>query len=226
MEDSSSLYLSPDAAERARRVRLVIFDVDGVLTDGTIWFFPLLTGKTDPGKPAQNTSPETRSAENPDTASATPADAGGLSMVEVKGFSAHDGIGMTLARRAGLRLGVITKRQSESLAMRARDLRLDFVRQGIERKLEALNAVMAEAGLDPNQVCCMGDDIIDLPMLQRSGLAAAPANARAEVRAAAHFVAAHNGGAGAARDLLEFILRQQNRWDEVASTYIREAEGK
>ncbi|HEY8055086.1 MAG TPA: HAD hydrolase family protein [Terriglobales bacterium] len=178
---------TPDAVARARSIRLILFDVDGVLTDGVLWYVPA-------------------------------GDQHGL--VEVKGFSAHDGIGIALARRAGLKTGVITKRRSESLAMRARDLRMDYVYQGVDRKAEALQEIWRASGCAAAETCCMGDDIVDLPMLRAAGLAAAPANARPEVAAAAHFVAPHAGGQGAARDLVEFILRAQGVFDDVVRRWI------
>lgn len=179
---------TPDAIARARGIRVVLFDVDGVLTDGKLWYVP--------------------------------AGAEANELVEIKGFSAHDGIGIGLARRAGLKLGVITKRRSQSVALRARDLRLDYVYQGVDRKLEALEEILAASGLAPHQACCMGDDIVDLPMLERAGLAAAPANARPEVLAAAHYVSGPRGGEGAARDLIEFILRAQGVWEDVLRRYL------
>ncbi|MGH9480496.1 MAG: KdsC family phosphatase [Terriglobales bacterium] len=180
---------TPDAVARARPIRLLLFDVDGVLTNGALWYFPAAAGLT-----------------------------------EVKGFSAHDGIGIGLARRAGLKTGVITKRNSESLARRARDLRMDYVRQSVDRKAEALREIWAASGCTPAETCCMGDDVVDLPMLQAAGLAAAPANARPEVLAAAHFVAPHAGGEGAARDLIEFILKAQGVWENVLRRYLEAPE--
>lgn len=185
-------HLALTAAKRARRVKLLVFDVDGVLTDGSIWFFPLGPAAAEPAAQA---------------------------MVEVKAFSAHDGIGFDLARAAGLPTGLITKRVSQSLARRAADLHLAFVRQGVEHKGEALAAILRERGLAAEECGAMGDDLIDLPMLRRCGFAAAPANARPEVLAAAHFVARHAGGQGAARDCIEFVLRAQNRWDAAAKPY-------
>lgn len=202
---------TPDAVERARRIRIVLFDVDGVLTDGTIWFFPT------PKAADAIVSPDEAAR---DDGSAIPAG----SMIEVKGFSAHDGIGIVLARKAGLKTGVITKRISHSLALRARDLRMDFIRQGVERKRLALEEILRETGLSPDQACCMGDDIIDLPMLRNCGLAAAPANARPEVKQAAHIVTDCEGGKGAARDLIEFILKSQNAWNAAAAQYVQESE--
>jgi 3-deoxy-D-manno-octulosonate 8-phosphate phosphatase (KDO 8-P phosphatase) len=176
-----------DAVARARPIELIVFDVDGVLTDGKLWYFP------------------------------TGADGG---VTEVKGFSAHDGIGIGLARRAGLKVGVVTKRTSQSVALRMRDLRVDYVYQGIDRKFEALREIWAASGFNETQTCCMGDDIVDLPMINRSGLAAAPANARPEVLKAAHFVAEHAGGEGAARDLVEFILKSKGIWERVMRQWL------
>lgn len=192
-------HLSPAAARRARRVKLLVFDVDGVLTDGSIWFFPL-------GPAAARTG-------------ADPAE----TMVEVKAFSAHDGIGFDLARAAGLATGLITKRVSQSLARRAADLRLSFIRQGVEKKGEALEAILRERNLRPEECGAMGDDLIDLPMLRACGFAAAPANARPQARAVAHFIARHGGGQGAARDCIEFVLRAQNRWRTAAAQYAPES---
>ncbi|HEY7856252.1 MAG TPA: HAD hydrolase family protein [Terriglobales bacterium] len=177
---------TPDAIARARAIELVLFDVDGVLTDGRLWYFP----------------------------------SGESGLVEVKGFSAHDGIGIGLARRAGLQTGVVTKRRSLSVERRARDLRLNYVHQGVDRKYDALQAIWKESGLGPRQTCAMGDDIVDLPMLEHAGLAAAPANARPEVLAAAHFVSAHHGGEGAARDLIEFILVAKGIWEKTLHQYL------
>lgn len=188
-------HLSLTAARRARRIKLLVFDVDGVLTDGSIWFFPLGPAAAEAGaKPAET-------------------------MVEVKAFSAHDGIGFDMARAAGLSTGLITKRVSQSLARRAADLHLSFIRQGVEQKGEALAAILRERDLRPEECGAMGDDLIDLPMLRACGFAAAPANARPEARAVAHFISRHGGGQGAARDCIEFVLRVQNRWRAAAAQY-------
>lgn len=192
-------HLSRAAARRARRIKLLVFDVDGVLTDGSIWFFPLGPTAAEAGAQAA------------------------AAMVEVKAFSAHDGIGFDLARAAGLATGLITKRVSQSLARRAADLHLSFIRQGVEQKGKALAAILQERGLRAEECGAMGDDLIDLPMLRACGFAAAPANARPQARAAADFVARHGGGQGAARDCIEFVLRVQNRWRAAAAQYEPEA---
>ena len=186
------MTMQPDAVARARAIQLVLFDVDGVLTDGTLWYLP--------------------------------AGAGGERVIEFKGFSAHDGIGIGLARRAGLKTGVITKRRSQSLALRARDLRMDYVVQGADHKREALAGIWKRSGCGPAETCCMGDDIVDLALLEASGLAAAPADARPEVIAAAHFVADKPGGRGAARELIEFILKAQGVYEEAVRRFLEAPE--
>src|SRR5258706_6263660 len=199
--------------ERARKIKLLLFDVDGVLTDGTIFVFPAPAGA--------GVAPEQASAgESLLQRKQEKADAGGYAivsptMIEAKGFHAHDGIGMTLARMAGLRLGLITKRISETVALRARDLRIDFVRQGVVDKAAALDELLTAAQCTAGEVAYVGDDIIDLAVMRRCRLAIAVPNARAEVQAEAHYVSDHHGGEGAARDAVEYILRAQGVLDEI-----------
>ncbi len=199
------------AATRAKKIKLLLLDVDGVMTDGSIWLFPAPAG-------AQQ-STASQAAER--------ADAGGFaisssSMIEAKGFNAHDGTAISLARLGGLKTGVITKRISETVALRARDLRLDHVYQGAADKTRALEEILRKEGLRDEQAAYVGDDIIDLPVMRRCGLAIAVANARDEVKRAAHFVTAHRGGDGAVRDAVEFILRAQGSWKRVVEEYLGE----
>lgn len=182
------------AVARARPIKLILFDVDGVLTDGTLWFVP--------GTAA--------SREN-----------GASRMVETKGFHAHDGIGIALARVAGLKTGVITKRQSEIVAQRGRDLKLDYVIQGAHDKGTALLEILGEAGLSGAQTAFVGDDVVDLPAMRLCGLAIAVANARAEVKREAHWITGHSGGQGAARDAIEYVLRAQDRLDAILEKYLQ-----
>jgi 3-deoxy-D-manno-octulosonate 8-phosphate phosphatase (KDO 8-P phosphatase) len=168
------------AEERARRIRVILFDVDGVLTDGTIWIYPMPVAL-------------------PDGSITT-------KMVEAKGFSAHDGAGMTLARLGGMKVGVITKRISETVALRARDLKLEFVYQGQAFKMRAVRAIAEKAGVTLDEIAYVGDDVIDLPAMREVGFAVAVANAREQVKAEAHYVTPHAGGQGAGRDAIEFIL--------------------
>jgi 3-deoxy-D-manno-octulosonate 8-phosphate phosphatase (KDO 8-P phosphatase) len=172
--------MTVSAEDRARRIKIIIFDVDGVLTDGTIWIYPMPVAM-------------------PDGSITT-------KMVEAKGYSAHDGAGMTLARLGGMKVGLITKRISETVALRARDLKLEFVYQGQAFKMQAVRDIMAKEGGALDEIAYVGDDVIDLPVMREVGLAVAVANAREQVKAEAHYVTPHAGGEGAGRDAIEFIL--------------------
>jgi 3-deoxy-D-manno-octulosonate 8-phosphate phosphatase (KDO 8-P phosphatase) len=166
--------------DRARRIKIILFDVDGVWTDGTIWIYPMPVALPDG-------SIETR-------------------MVEAKGYSAHDGAGVTLARLGGMKVGVITKRISETVAMRARDLKLEFVYQGQAFKMKAVREIAEKAGVALEEIAYVGDDVVDLPVMRQCGFAVAVANARSQVKAEAHYVTPNRGGEGAGRDAIEFIL--------------------
>ncbi|MFI5112935.1 MAG: KdsC family phosphatase [Terriglobales bacterium] len=196
--------------ERARKIKLLLMDVDGVMTDGSLWFFPAPAGARQ----------ETKSAAGKF------ADAGGYvissaSMVEAKGFNAHDGTGISLARLGGLKTGLITKRISDTVALRARDLRLDHIHQGIADKLTVFREILQKEKLSAEQAAYMGDDIIDLPVMQHCGLAIAVPNSRVEVLQAAHFVTEHPGGHGAVRDAVEFILKAQGKLQQVIDSYLQ-----
>ena len=194
--------------ERARKIKLLLMDVDGVMTDGTLWFFPAPAG-------AQL---ETGSAAGKF------ADAGGYaicsaSIVEAKGFNAHDGTGISLARLGGIKTGLITKRISDTVALRARDLRLDHVHQGVADKLTVFREILRREKLSAEQAAYIGDDIIDLPVMQHCGLAIAVPNSRAEVLQAAHFVTQQPGGHGAVRDAVEYILKAQGKLQKLMDNY-------
>jgi len=187
------------ARSRARKIKLLLFDVDGVLTDGKLFFLPrVFDGAT--------------RADNP---ALTAQDS-----IEFKGFHAHDGVAISLARLGRLKSGLITKRYSETVALRARDLKLEFIRQGIQDKAAALTAIVKEAGLELEEAAFVGDDVIDLPAMRASGLAIAVKNARDEVKTQAHFTTSHVGGDGALRDAVEFILKAQGKWKQVVEDYI------
>jgi 3-deoxy-D-manno-octulosonate 8-phosphate phosphatase (KDO 8-P phosphatase) len=189
------------AQARARKIKLLLFDVDGVLTDGKLFFVP--------ERPLQSSLQEStqRSAH---------------SQIEVKGFHAHDGASISLARLGGIKTGLITKRVSETVALRARDLRLEFVHQGVDDKRTCFDEVVKKAGLKLEEAAFVGDDVIDLPAMRAGGLAIAVKNARAEVRKEAHYVTPHAGGDGALRDAVEFILKAQGKWKWVVEAYIGE----
>ena len=183
---------------RARRIRLAIFDVDGVLTDGKLFFVP----------------------ENSQALGQPSAAQSAQGQVEVKGFHAHDGAAISLARLGGLKTGLITNRMSETVALRARDLKLEHVHQGVRNKGACFKEVVDQEGLKPEEAAFVGDDVIDLPAMRAGGLAIAVKNARAEVKQEAHYITPHAGGDGALRDAIEFILKAQGKWKQVVEDYI------
>jgi 3-deoxy-D-manno-octulosonate 8-phosphate phosphatase (KDO 8-P phosphatase) len=179
------------AQARARTIKLLLFDVDGVLTDGKLFFLPL---------PAESQT----------------------SRIEFKGFHAHDGASISLARLGGIKTGLITRRSSETVALRARDLKLEFVYQGVDDKRACFDEIVKKAGLKREEAAFVGDDVIDLPAMRAGGFAIAVKNARAEVKKEAHYVTPHAGGDGALRDAVEFILKAQGKWKRVVEGYIGE----
>jgi 3-deoxy-D-manno-octulosonate 8-phosphate phosphatase (KDO 8-P phosphatase) len=182
------LPLSPE--DRARRIKVLLYDVDGVLTNGDITIIPPLDG--DPNGRA----------------------------TEIKSFSAHDGMGISIARLAGLKIGWVTKRQSQVVAIRARDLKIDHLYQGQNNKREALEKILAAEGCTLDEVAYVGDDIIDLPVLRLVGLAIATANARPQVKAMAHYITPLPGGQGAGRDAIDFILNARGILDSTIEQYL------
>ena len=172
--------------DRARRVKVLLFDVDGVLTDGGITVMPGPDGKA----------------------------------VEAKTFSAHDGMGIALAHVAGLKIGWVTKRQSQAVAIRSKDLRVDHVYQGQHYKVEALALIVKDEGCALEEIAYVGDDIIDLPVMRKVGLAIATANARPEVKAMAHYITEHPGGYGAGRDAIDFLLKSRVVLESTIEKYL------
>lgn len=165
-----------------RDIKLLAFDVDGVLTDGTIYYGP-----------------------------------GGDAM---KGFSARDGMGISLARAAGLKTAIITGRRSPMVERRAEDLHIDYVMQNTSDKLAAFSQLCRDLGISMGEAAYMGDDLNDLAVVAKAGCGASPADGCAEVREAASFVSAYAGGHGALREWVEYILKQQHQWDSVLSRYM------
>ena len=196
---------------RAKKIKLLLFDVDGVLTDGKLFIFPAPAG-------AQQTTQEH---------AAKHGGQGGFgllsqTLIEAKGFHAHDGTAISLARLAGIKTGLITKRISETVALRAHDLKLEHVYQGIQDKLTVFREILQQEGLRSDEAAFVGDDVIDLPVMRNCGLAIAVRNARSEVKQAAHYVTPHSGGDGALRDAVEYVLKAQGKWKQVVSEYISE----
>jgi 3-deoxy-D-manno-octulosonate 8-phosphate phosphatase (KDO 8-P phosphatase) len=182
---------SLSAADRARRIKVLLYDVDGVLTNGDITIIPT----SEPG------------AEK-------------LTGVEVKSFSAHDGMGISIARLAGLKIGWVTKRQSQVVAIRARDLKIDHVYQGQHDKREALDKVLLDEQCTLEEIAYVGDDIIDLPVMRKVGLAIAVANARKQVKDVAHYITPMRGGEGAGRDAIDFLLDSRGILEETIERYL------
>jgi 3-deoxy-D-manno-octulosonate 8-phosphate phosphatase (KDO 8-P phosphatase) len=196
--------------ERARKIKLMLFDVDGVMTDGTIFLFPA------PGGAAGHGTHEHREQY---------ADKGGFgiassSMMEAKGFNAHDGTGFSLLRLGGIKAGIITKRISETVALRARDLKIDIVYQGQQDKAAAFYEILDKHGFRAEEVCYVGDDVIDLPVMRLCGLAIAVKNSRPQVLREAHYVTDQDGGHGAVRDAIEYVLHAQGKLERTIDDYI------
>jgi len=143
-------------------------------------------------------------------------------LIEAKGFHAHDGTAISLARLAGIKTGIITKRISETVALRARDLKIDHVYQGIQDKASVFAQILAKDGITSAEAAFVGDDVIDLPAMRKCGLAIAVKNARPEVKAEAHWTTSHAGGDGAGRDAVEYILKAQGKWKRAVEDYISE----
>ena len=173
---------SVSLAARAKKIRVLLMDVDGVLTDGHVWLLSRRDG----------------------TAS------------ELKGFSAYDGAGLKLARAAGLRTGVITGRESTAVSQRARECEIEFVYQKQATKTGAYEEILQKTGATDQEVAYVGDDLPDMAVLRRVGLAVAVANAAAEVKRIAHYVTSRAGGDGAVREVIELIVKAQGKWEEAA----------
>jgi len=182
MTPGSALRLTSDVADRARSVKLILMDVDGVLTDRRIIYQAELD--------------------------------------EAKGFDAHDGVGIKLAQRAGLLTGIITGRLSIATSRRARELKMAEFHQKVFTKLEVFDSILKARRLPPASVCFIGDDLVDIPVMKKVGFAAAPADARVEARRVAHLVTGADGGRGSVREVIDFILKVQGRWEKVTSGYL------
>lgn len=142
---------------------------------------------------------------------------------ELKSFSVKDGLGLTAARKSGIKLAIITARVSPMVERRAKELHFDALFMGHANKTEALRALCAEYQIDLKTIAYMGDDLNDLGALQLVGLPMAPNNAVPEVKQLAKFISTVNGGQGAVREAVEYILKNQGLWETVVADYAREA---
>jgi 3-deoxy-D-manno-octulosonate 8-phosphate phosphatase (KDO 8-P phosphatase) len=173
--------MDTELIERAKRIQMIVFDVDGVLTGGEIIF--------------------------------------GQSGEVMKIFHAQDGLGISAAHKKGIKTAIITGRQSDIVRLRSEELQVTHVYQGVANKLEGLGKLLNKYQLDVRQVAYVGDDLNDLPILCQVGLACAVANAVAEVKECAHYVAQKQGGQGAVREIIEMILKAQGKWQDVVELY-------
>ena len=173
---------TPDIVERARGIKLLILDCDGVLTDGRIIMLP--DGD------------------------------------ETKAFDVKDGHAMVMAQRAGLRIAIISGRKSSVVRARATELGVAHLHEMAWVKMEPYEKVLAEEGLTDGEVCFVGDDVVDIPLLRRAGLGVAVADAVEEAKQHSHLVTTKPGGRGAVREVIEFILKAQNKWDDAMNRYL------
>ena len=172
----------PEILDRARKIKLLILDCDGVLTDGRIIMLP--------------------------------------DSDETKAFDVKDGHGIVMAMRAGLRVAIISGRKSSVVRARAKELGVTHLYEMAWVKTEPYERVLSEEGLADDEVCYVGDDVVDIPLLRRAGLGVAVADAVEETKQHSHIVTERGGGRGAVRELIEFILKAQDRWDEAMSRYL------
>jgi 3-deoxy-D-manno-octulosonate 8-phosphate phosphatase (KDO 8-P phosphatase) len=175
-------FSAPDALQRARRIRLMIFDVDGVLTDGRLWYGP--AGE------------------------------------ELKAFHAFDGHGIKMLAASGIACAVLSGRRSGAVAARCTELSIEHVLQGIEDKLSAFEKLRSALALGAEDCGFMGDELVDLPVLTRCGLACAPREAPEQVRSRVHYVASAGAGYGAAREVCEFILQAQGALERAVREHL------
>ncbi len=177
--------MNHDVTARAAKIKLLLMDVDGVLTDGKLYFIPGADGN----------------------------------MVEFKAFDSQDGIGLQWCHLKGIRTGVISGRNSPATVERAKQAKMTYVYQGHTEKIPIIEEIMADAKISSHEVAYIGDDLTDVVVFHRVGLAIAVANARPEVKQEAHWVTANVGGSGAVRDAVEMIFAAQGLWSEILSKY-------
>lgn len=173
--------ISPELKRRARQIRVLLMDVDGTMTDGSVTLLSQPDGTA----------------------------------LEIKTFDAHDGQGLSLAHTAGLRTGCITGRESPALLRRANELKMDFIYMKQPLKMPAYEDILKKAAASDNEVAYVGDDLPDIPLLRRAGLAIAVGDAVQEVVAVAHYTTKALAGRGAIREAVELILRSKGIWEDM-----------
>jgi len=185
-ENDAALLATGDVLARARKIKLFLMDVDGTLTDGGVCLIAP-TSAEGPGEPV---------------------------VTEMKVFNAKDGQGLSLAHTMGIQTGFITGRSSPAVAQRAKELKVTFVYLGQAKKTEAFEECMRRAGVSEDEVAYLGDDLPDIPLAQRAGLGVCVADGAPELAAVCHYTTRRLAGRGAAREVVELILKAQGRWEE------------
>jgi 3-deoxy-D-manno-octulosonate 8-phosphate phosphatase (KDO 8-P phosphatase) len=175
-----------EVIERACKVKVILMDVDGVMTDGKLYYLP-----------------------GPDGA-----------MVETKGFNSQDGLGLHFCHQVGIATGVISGRNSPATVERCKMLNMRYVYQGLLDKIDTYQSILKDAAVEDDAVVFIGDDFTDVPLILRSGLGVAVADAREEVRRSADYVTEAKGGEGAVREVIELVLKARGLWDQVVEKYM------
>jgi 3-deoxy-D-manno-octulosonate 8-phosphate phosphatase (KDO 8-P phosphatase) len=186
MSNTPLTSVSADVLARARKIKLFLMDVDGTLTDGGVCLISSTVVGGD----------------------------GHSSVSEMKVFNAQDGQGLSLAHTMGIQTGFITGRSSPAVAKRAEELKVTFVCLGQAKKMQAYEDCMKKAGVTEDEVAYMGDDLPDMPLARRAGLAVCVADGVPELKAVCHYTTQRVGGRGTAREVIELILKAQGRWEE------------
>jgi len=173
--------IKEDLREKARKIRLLLLDVDGVLTDGRIIY-----------------------------------DSRGRDM---KFFDVHDGLGVYVLRKAGIKTILITAKGSKAIGPRARDMQVEAVFENVSPKTAVLDRILKKCGVNTDEICFVGDDLVDLCLMKRVGFPVAVFNACPEIKQAASYITLKEGGRGAVREIAEIILKSQGRWGEILELY-------
>jgi 3-deoxy-D-manno-octulosonate 8-phosphate phosphatase (KDO 8-P phosphatase) len=166
---------------KAQKIKIVIVDVDGILTDGTIGY-----------------------GNYTDT---------------YRKFHVHDGFGFVLLAKAGIKSAIITSKRSKAVLKRAKELKIDIVCQNVDKKVSAFNKILKKYKLKPEQACYIGDDLLDLAVLNRAGFSVTVPQACGDIQHSVDFVTQKDAGCGAVRETVEFILKAQNKWDDIVKQY-------
>ena len=175
--------LNNSIIERAKKIKVLVLDIDGVMTDGRIIY--------------------------------------SIYGDELKFFDVQDGFGITLLNRANIKSVIITAKKSRIVKLRARDMKVAKAYQGYIDKVKAFNKLLRKFRVSPEEVCFIGDDLIDIPVLRRAGFAVAVPNAVDEVKQSAHHITSKTGGRGAVREICDLILKAKGKWDLATSKYLK-----